>query len=205
MTQSAFVSGAQDHAGAPGPPRVLLANAEHRGTSGRRVFRPRKPNSGIGVERSLPRDLENSRKRGGHDGRRTVWLPMSSRPVSQQPSRKNPVIGLIEQTSSRSPSTLQGVPGRTASITVIVPSALPSSACGVVDRLPIFGESHLRLPTRAAISGSRTLSLSPRCGHLGCDGHFGQPGFPQTLPYTARGLRHADKGPGKIVQSFPPV
>ena len=34
---------------------------------------------------------------------------MSSRPVSQQPSRKNPVIGLIEQTSSRSPSTLRAV------------------------------------------------------------------------------------------------
>ena len=64
----------------------------------------------------------------------TVWLPMSSRPVSQQPSRKNPVIGLIEQTSSRSPSTLRGALGRPP------PSPLWSlsigvSACGVVDRL----------------------------------------------------------------------
>ena len=38
----------------------------------------------------------------------TVWLPMSSRLVSQQPSRKKPVIGLTEQTSSRSPSTFLG-------------------------------------------------------------------------------------------------
>ena len=70
-------------------------------------FRPRKPNSGIGVERSLPRDFENSRN-GAVMTAQTVWLPMSSRPVSQQPSRKNPVMGFIEQTSSRSPSTLRG-------------------------------------------------------------------------------------------------
>src|SRR5712664_2364329 len=77
----------------------------------------------------------------------TVWLPMSSRPVSQQPSLKNPVIGLIEQTSSRSPSTLRGVLGR--------PPPLPLSSLSIavsargIDRLLIFGESHLPLPTRA--------------------------------------------------------
>src|SRR5215472_17207819 len=37
---------------------------------------------------------------------------MSSRLVSQQPSRKNPVIGSMEQNSRRSPSTLRGTPGR---------------------------------------------------------------------------------------------
>ena len=44
-------------------------------------FRPRKPNSGIGVERSLPRDFENSRN-GAVMTAQTVWLPMSSRPVA---------------------------------------------------------------------------------------------------------------------------
>jgi hypothetical protein len=70
-------------------------------------FRPRKPISGIGVERSLPRDLENPRNAAVMTAQ-TVWLPMSSRPVSQQPSRKNPVMGFVEQTSSWSPSTLRG-------------------------------------------------------------------------------------------------
>src|SRR6516225_1221842 len=49
-------------------------------------FRPGKPNSGNGVERSLPRDLENSRNAEVITAQ-TVWLPMSSRPVLQQPSR----------------------------------------------------------------------------------------------------------------------
>src|SRR6516165_10688764 len=69
-------------------------------------FRPRKPISGIGVERSLPHDLENSRNAVVITAQ-TVWLPISSRAVSQQPSRKNPVMGLNEQTSNRSPSTLR--------------------------------------------------------------------------------------------------
>src|SRR5258708_23974807 len=66
---------------------------------------PRKPNSGTGVERSLPQDFEYSRNPAVMTAH-TVWLPMSSRLVSQQPSRKKPVIGLKEQTSSRLPSTL---------------------------------------------------------------------------------------------------
>jgi hypothetical protein len=97
--------------------------------------------------RSLPRDLENSRNAAVMTAQ-TVWLPMSSRPVLRQPSRKNPVIGVIEQTSSRSPSTFRGVlgrppPYRLSSLSIAV------SACGVVDRLLIFGEPHLPLPTRA--------------------------------------------------------
>src|SRR5206468_10044824 len=115
-------------------------------------LRPRKPNSGTGVERSLPRDLENSRNAAVMMAQ-TVWLPMSSRPVSQQPSRKNPVIGLIEQTSSRSPSTLRGVLGRPPPLPLSSLS-IAVSACGVVDRLLIFGESHLPLPTHAK-SGHR--------------------------------------------------
>ena len=49
-------------------------------------LRPGKPNSGSGVERSLPRDLENSRN-AEVITTQTVWLPISSRPVLQQPSR----------------------------------------------------------------------------------------------------------------------
>ena len=82
-------------------------------------------------ERSLPRDLENSRNAAVMTAQ-TVWLPKSSRPVSQQPSRKNPVVGFIEQISSRSPSTLRGALRRPpppppsslrmpASITAVVP------------------------------------------------------------------------------------
>src|SRR5262249_41348072 len=53
----------------------------------------------------------------------TVWLPTSSGPVSQQPSRKKPVIGLIEQSSSRSPRTLRGRFGR--------PPPLPLSSLSI--------------------------------------------------------------------------
>src|SRR5271168_2658965 len=70
-------------------------------------FSPGKPNSGTGVDRSLPQDFEYSRNPAVMTAH-TVWLPMSSRLVSQQPSRKKPVIGLKEQTSSRSPSTFLG-------------------------------------------------------------------------------------------------
>src|SRR5437899_10272580 len=69
-------------------------------------LRPAKPNCGIGVERSLPQVLEKARKPAVMTTQ-TVWLPTSSRDVLQQPSRKKPVIGFIEQTSSRSPSTLR--------------------------------------------------------------------------------------------------
>src|ERR1700674_5810665 len=65
---------------------------------------PGKPNSETAVERSLPQDFEYSRNPAVMTAH-TVWLPMSSRLVSQHPSRKNPVIGLKEHTSSRSPST----------------------------------------------------------------------------------------------------
>jgi hypothetical protein len=70
-------------------------------------FSPGKPNSGTGVERSLPLDFEYARNPAVMTAH-TVWLPTSSRLVSQQPSRKKPVIGFKEQTSSRSPSTFFG-------------------------------------------------------------------------------------------------
>jgi len=55
----------------------------------------------------LPQDFEYSRNPVVMTAH-TVWLPTSSRLVSQHPSRKKPVIGLKEQTSSRSPSTFLG-------------------------------------------------------------------------------------------------
>src|SRR6188472_798034 len=104
MTQSAFVSGAQDHAGRLARLECFLPT---RSTEAPAVA-GFQPNSGIGVERSLPLDLENARNAADMTAQ-TVWLPMSSRPVSQQPSRKKPVMGFIEQSSSGSPSTLRGV------------------------------------------------------------------------------------------------
>ena len=38
-----------------------------------------------------------------------VWLPRSSGPVLQQPSRKNPVTGSVPQGSSSPPRTLRSV------------------------------------------------------------------------------------------------
>src|ERR1700674_323587 len=83
---------------------------------------PGKPNSGTGVERSLPQDFEYSRNPAVMTAH-TVWLPMSSRLVSQHPSRKNPVIGLKEQTSSRSPSTFLG--------SLRLPPPLPASSLNI--------------------------------------------------------------------------
>src|ERR1051326_512904 len=70
-------------------------------------FNPAKPNSGRGVERSLPRDFENSRN-SSVITTHTVWLPTSCGLVLQQPSRKKPVIGATEQDSRVPPNTLRG-------------------------------------------------------------------------------------------------
>src|SRR5579883_1255352 len=69
-------------------------------------LRPRKPNCGTGVERSLPCALEKARNSAVITAQ-TVWLPISSALVSQQPLRKKPVTGLVEQLSSFSPRTLR--------------------------------------------------------------------------------------------------
>ena len=52
------------------------------------------------------------------------------------------------------------------------------SACGVVDRLLIIGESHLRRPT-GAISGSHSILVATGEHWLGWS--FGQPGLPQSF------------------------
>ena len=83
-------------------------------------LRPGKPNWGIGVERSLPEDLENSRNAAVMTAQ-TVWLPRSSGLVLQQPSRKNPDLGIIEQTSSLSPRTFRGALEATSTVPAVVP------------------------------------------------------------------------------------
>src|SRR5262245_21340087 len=106
---------------------------------------PRNPNSGTGVDRSLPRDLENARNAAVMTAQ-TVWLPMSSRAVSQQPSRKNPVMGFTEQISSCSPSTLRGILRR--------PPPLPLSYLSIV-------------ASACGFLSTRTASWRPRDQHAG--------------------------------------
>lgn len=65
---------------------------------------PGKLYCGIGVERSLPFDFENSRKSSVMIAQ-TVWTPWSSPPVSQQPLRYQPVIGLVQHVVTGSPNT----------------------------------------------------------------------------------------------------
>jgi hypothetical protein len=69
---------------------------------------------------------------------------MSSRLVSQQPSRKNPVMGFIEQTSSRSPRTFRGPLGR--------PPPFPLSSLNI-----------LRLPHRGQTPNAGNRQQSPGC------------------------------------------
>src|SRR5262249_29869988 len=65
---------------------------------------PGKPHCKLGVERSLPTDFENARN-SAVITTQTVWDPTSSGPVLQQPSRKKPVIGDVQQVASLPPST----------------------------------------------------------------------------------------------------
>jgi hypothetical protein len=79
-----------------------------------------------------------------------VWLPTSSRPVSQQPSRKKPVMGLTEQTSSRSPSTLRAALGRPPPLPPLVSLSIVVSARGGRGaralRVPWLCEPHRNQP-----------------------------------------------------------
>ena len=67
--------------------------------------RPSKPHSGRGVERSFPAARLKTRNSSVITAQ-TVWLPRSSGPVAQQPSRKKPVSGAVEQGWSSPPTTL---------------------------------------------------------------------------------------------------
>ena len=65
---------------------------------------PGNPNCGLGVDKSLPVTLLNSRN-SRVTCAQTVWEPMSSGLVLQSPFRKNPVTGSIEHSSIGLPST----------------------------------------------------------------------------------------------------
>lgn len=71
-------------------------------------FRPGNPNSGLGVERSLPRYFEKARNSASIFAQ-TVWKPVSSSLVLQQPSLKNPVNGSWLQGINGSPNTFKDV------------------------------------------------------------------------------------------------
>ena len=62
--------------------------------------------AGIGVPRSLPM-LRWCSRNSAVTTAQMVWLPRSSGPVLQQPSRKKPVTGSVPQGSSSPPSTLR--------------------------------------------------------------------------------------------------
>src|SRR5215472_14215914 len=78
---------------------------------------------------------------------------MSSRLVLQQPSRKNPVMGFIEQSSSRSPRTFLGAFGR--------PPPFPVSSLSTAD-LRIAATFRIPQPPAA---GSRRRRLSSELGN----------------------------------------
>src|SRR5690242_7671351 len=73
----------------------------HQRSPGRR---PGKPSSGCGVERSFPA-LRLKLRNSSVTIEQTVWLPTSSGPVAQQPSRKKPVSGWAEHSNSSPPTT----------------------------------------------------------------------------------------------------
>jgi hypothetical protein len=79
---------------------------------------------------------------------RSQPLATLCRPASAITWLRRALVLAAQQTSSRSPSTLRGVLGRPPPLPLSSLS-IAVSACGVVDRLLIFGESHLPLPTRA--------------------------------------------------------
>src|SRR6185369_94139 len=66
--------------------------------------KPGNPNCRLGVERSFPAALEKARN-SAVSTTQTVCDPTSSGPVLQQPSRKKPVIGDVQQVASLPPST----------------------------------------------------------------------------------------------------
>lgn len=71
-------------------------------------FRPLKPYSGRGVDKSLPCMSENTRN-SSVTCAHTVWLPVSSGSVSQQPLRVNPVRGARLQVCNVVPSTFRAM------------------------------------------------------------------------------------------------
>ena len=78
-----------------------LTHRHHRSPG----LRPAKRHWGRGVIKSLPRSSEK-RKKSSVTRAHNTWVPRSSGPVWQQPSRKKPVNGSYEQACNGPPSTL---------------------------------------------------------------------------------------------------
>ena len=151
MVQSAFVRGAQDHAGSlAGLKRFLPTRCTQAPTvtgfqAAKAELRHRR--------RKIVATGFGKREKRGVMTAQTVWLPTSSRPVSQQPSRKKPVMGFIEQSSSRSPSTLRGVFRR--------PAPLPLSS------LSMAVSEWCRRPTLAVLLNPKSaIELAARCARI---------------------------------------
>ena len=72
------------------------------------AFKPTKLYCGRGVLKSLPRENENA-KNSSVTWQQTVWLPLSSGPVSQQPVRVKPVSGFVLQVCNVVPNTLRAI------------------------------------------------------------------------------------------------
>ena len=107
---------------------------------------PGKPHWRLGVERSLPAALENA-KNSAVSTTQTVCDPTSSGPVLQQPSRKKPVIGDVQQVASLSPSTFLACGCRTTPfveamrIMRLTPLLFPAETAGLYSR-PVSGRTH---------------------------------------------------------------
>ena len=102
---------------------------------------------GRGVERSFPARRLNVRNSSVMTAQ-TVWLPVSSSQVAQDPSRKKPVSGSVEQGRSSPPTTLTSGSRSTAR----APAAGRRRSCG----LPRSG----RTPSDRA--SSRASARTPR-------------------------------------------
>jgi hypothetical protein len=79
--QSSLVSGTQDDAGAWSASNASCQRGAHRHHRSP-GFRPAKPSSGTGVDRSFPCDLEKSRKLGSHHGADRVTADVLSPSVA---------------------------------------------------------------------------------------------------------------------------
>src|SRR6266550_5020376 len=113
---------------------------------------------------------------------------MSSRLVSQQPSRKNPVMGFIEQSSSRSPRTFRGPVGRSplfqlSSLSIVVSwVAAMSDSSGGDFLLPLGSTGNRRGMTTTRHRGYRISNRYEKRYNL----HWDLAVRPLSLTWAAR-------------------
>src|SRR6476659_9662416 len=138
MTQSAFVSGAQDHAGRLArlecflPTRSTEAPAVAGFQAAKAEFRHR-------CRKIVAAGFGKLEKRGGHDGADRVATDVLSPSIAAAVS-KEPRHWAYRADFEPLTEHVTGCARPTASITVVVPQHC-RLRCGVVDRLLIFGES----------------------------------------------------------------